>query len=91
MRAGAGDDTPTLPEDPAALRALLLEALSKRGAFTAERDSIVAERDTVAQERDALAAQNERLRHLLLKLTVVRCTRTRVAWARRAATSARLV
>jgi transposase len=60
MRA-AGDDTPTLPEDPAALRALLLEALSKCGALTAERD-------TVAQERDALSAQNERLRHLLLKL-----------------------
>src|SRR5215218_7667152 len=60
MRAAA-DHTPELPEDPAALRALLLEALSQCGALTAERD-------TVAQERDALAAQNERLRHLLLKL-----------------------
>ena len=47
--------TPSLPDDPQALRALLLEALSQRGALTAERDSIVAERDTVPQERDALS------------------------------------
>jgi transposase len=67
MRAAA-DHTPELPEDAAALRALLREALSQCGALTAERDSIMAERDTVAQESDALAAQNERLRHLLLKL-----------------------
>jgi transposase len=67
MRAAA-DHTPELPEDPAALRALLLEALTRCGALTAERDSIVAERDTVAQERDALCSHNERLRHLLLKL-----------------------
>ena len=60
MRA-AGDDTPTLPEDPAALRALLLSAW-------AERDSLAAKCDGVAAERDALAAQNERLQHLLLKL-----------------------
>ena len=53
MRA-AGDDTPSLPEDPAALRALLLEARA-----------LV---DTLAAERDALASQNERLQHLLLKL-----------------------
>ena len=53
MRA-AGDDTPTLPEDPAALRALLLETLTKYDALVAERD--------------ALASQNEQLQHLLLKL-----------------------
>ena len=53
MRA-AGDETPTLPEDAAALRALLLETRA-----------LV---DTLATERDALASQNERLRHLLLKL-----------------------
>ena len=60
MRA-AGDDTPTLPEDPAVLRALLLSAW-------AERDTLVAKRDDVAAERDALAVQNDRLQHLLLKL-----------------------
>ena len=60
MRA-AGDHTPTLPEDPAALRALLLAAW-------AERDGLAAERDGAAAERDALAVQNDRLRHLLLKL-----------------------
>jgi transposase len=53
MRA-ADDDTPSLPEDPAALRALLLETLAQVGTLTAERD--------------ALASQNERLQHLLLKL-----------------------
>ncbi len=53
MRA-AGDNTPTLPEDPAALRALLLETL--------------AQVDTLIAERDALASQNEHLQHLLLKL-----------------------
>ena len=60
MRA-AGDDTPTPPEDPAALRALLLETLAKC-------DTLRAELGNVADERDALASQNERLRHLLLKL-----------------------
>jgi transposase len=60
MRA-AGDDTQTLPEDPAALRALLLAALE-------ECDTLAAERDGLAAERDALATQNERLRHLLVKL-----------------------
>src|SRR3712207_8213452 len=59
MRA-AGNDTPTLPEDPAALRALLLAAW-------AELDGLAAERDGIAAERDALAGRNERLRHLLLK------------------------
>jgi transposase len=53
MRA-AGDDTPTLPEDAAALRALLLETLARV--------------DTLVAERDALASRNERLQHLLLKL-----------------------
>src|SRR5690348_17342397 len=46
---------PSLPDDAAALRALVLAAL--------------AERDAVADERDALLVQNDRLRHLLLKLT----------------------
>lgn len=53
MRA-ADDDTPTLPDDAAALRALLLETRA-----------LV---DTLVAERDALASQNERLQHLLLKL-----------------------
>src|SRR4051812_33865304 len=53
MRA-ADNDTPTLPEDPAALRALLLETRA-----------LV---ETLSAERDALASQNERLQHLLLKL-----------------------
>ncbi len=60
MRA-AGDDTPSLPEDAAALRALLLETLTRC-------DTLSAELGTIAAERDALASQNERLRHLLLKL-----------------------
>jgi len=49
-----GNRINALPEDPAALRALLLAAL--------------AERDNVVAERNALAEQNERLQHLLLKL-----------------------
>src|SRR5215218_2052770 len=60
MRA-AGDDTPTPPEDPAVLRALLLSAW-------AERDALATRCDGVAAERDALAVQNDRLQHLLLKL-----------------------
>src|SRR3712207_6830622 len=60
MRAGA-DDTPTLPEDPAALRALLLETLAKVDTLNAELGSIVA-------ERDALAVRNGQLHHLLAKL-----------------------
>src|SRR3954462_6683168 len=60
MRA-ADADMPTLPEDPAALRALLLEVLDKVDALASRCDSVTA-------ERDALVEQNERLRHLLLKL-----------------------
>jgi transposase len=60
MRAAA-DDTPTLPEDPAALRALLVAAW-------AERDALASKCDDVTAERDTLAAQNERPQHLLLKL-----------------------
>ena len=60
MRAAA-DATPTLPEDPAALRALL-------AAAWAERDALASKCDDVTAERDTLAAQNERLQHLLLKL-----------------------
>ena len=60
MRA-AGDDTPRLPKDPAALRTLLLETLARC-------DTLSAELGNVASERDALAAQTERLQHLLLKL-----------------------
>ena len=60
MRA-AGDDTPRLPKDPAALRTLLLETLARC-------DTLSAELGNVASERDALAARNERLQHLLLKL-----------------------
>ncbi|MCI0754966.1 transposase, partial [Teichococcus vastitatis] len=45
---------PSLPEDPAALRALLLAALEQRDAAMAERD--------------ALAVRNEQLHHLLLTL-----------------------
>ena len=46
--------TPSLPDDPAALHALLLAAW--------------VERDDAVAERDALAARNERLQHLLRKL-----------------------
>src|SRR4051794_994352 len=53
---------PSLPDDAAALRALVLAAL-------AERDAMAGERDAAVTERDALLAQNDRLRHLLLKLT----------------------
>ena len=60
MRA-ADADTPTLPEDPAALRTLLLEALEKVDALASRCDGVTA-------ERDVLVEQNERLRHLLLKL-----------------------
>ena len=48
-------DLPNLPDDAAALQALVLATL--------------AERDALATERDLLLAQNDRLRHLLLKLT----------------------
>jgi transposase len=48
-------DMPSLPEDAEALRALVL--------------ATIAERDAAVGERDTLLAQNDRLRHLLLKLT----------------------
>ena len=48
MRAGA-DDTPTLPEDPAALRALVLETLAKVDTLSAELGGISAERDALAR------------------------------------------
>ena len=60
--------TPSLPDDPQALRALLLAAWAERDSVVAERDSVAAERDSVTAERDALAARNERLQHLLRKL-----------------------
>jgi transposase len=47
-------DIAALPDDPALLRALLIE--------------MVAERDDARAARDALEAQNDRLRHILLKL-----------------------
>lgn len=50
----ATDSMPSLPEDPAALRALLLATLEQRDAAMAERD--------------ALAARNEQLHHLLMAL-----------------------
>jgi transposase len=53
MRA-AGADAESLPDDPAVLRALLAEALSRCATLEAERAT--------------LETQNERLRHLLLKL-----------------------
>jgi transposase len=45
----------SLPDDAEALRALVLATF--------------AERDAVVTERDSLLVQNDRLRHLLLKLT----------------------
>ena len=47
-------DIAALPDDPATLRALLIETL--------------AERNDARAERDALEAQNDKLRHLLLRL-----------------------
>src|SRR3954453_3191430 len=60
---------PSLPDDAAALRALVLAALAERDAVAGERDAMANERDAAVTERDALLAQNDRLRHLLLKLT----------------------
>jgi transposase len=57
----ADNDTPTLPEDPAALRVLLLETLAKV-------DTLSSRYVDIAAERDAPAEQNEHLRHLLAKL-----------------------
>jgi len=50
----AATSAPSLPEDPAALRAMLLAVLEQR--------------DTLTAERDAAVAQNERLLTLLAKL-----------------------
>jgi chromosome segregation ATPase len=50
-----------LPDDVAALRALVLTAW-------AERDAERAENGRLAEERDQLAGQNDRLRHLLRQL-----------------------
>ena len=57
----ADNDTPTLPEDPAALRVLLLETLAKV-------DTLSSRYVDISAERDALAEQNEHLRRLLAKL-----------------------
>ena len=62
MTDSLSDNMRNLPEDTAALRALIL-------ATFAERDATIAERDAAVTERDILLAQNDRLRHLLLKLT----------------------
>jgi hypothetical protein len=62
------NDTTTLPEDPAALRVLLLETLAAVSTVSAERDALSSKCDGVTAERDTLIEQNERLRHLLLKL-----------------------
>jgi transposase len=51
----------TLPEEVAALRALVLAAW-------AERDAERAERARLADERDRLVGQNDRLRHLIRQL-----------------------
>src|ERR1700709_2315764 len=51
-----------LPDDIAALRALIL-------ATIAERDATIVERDAAVTERDILLTQNDRFRHLLAKLT----------------------
>ena len=53
--------TPTLPDDIAALRALVLTAWAERDAERAEKGQLV-------EERDQLAGQNDRLRHLLRQL-----------------------
>lgn len=57
----AGDSTAILPDDPEALRALLVTARAKCEALTKQRDGL-------ATERNARAARNERLQHLLGKL-----------------------
>ena len=53
--------TPTLPDDIAALRALVLTAWAERDAERAEKGQLI-------EERDQLAGQNDRLRHLLRQL-----------------------
>ena len=67
MRA-AGDDATRLPKDPAALRALLLQAWRERDGIAAERDVAAQERERAERERDEALAQNERLLALLAKL-----------------------
>lgn len=62
MTHAAPDPTRVLPEEAEALRAALLAAWAQCDALTLERDQAVA-------ERDMLAAGNERLHHLLLKLS----------------------
>jgi transposase len=69
------DDVPDLPEDAAALRALVLSMTAERDALIFERDALlseratlVSERDVIAAERDVLLQRNERLAHLLVKL-----------------------
>ena len=57
-----------MPKDPAALRALLLQALRERDGIAAERDHAAQERKRVERERDDALAQNERLLALLAKL-----------------------
>ena len=54
-------DIAALPDDPAVLRALLIET-------AAQRDEAITVRDAVTAERDALEAANDRLRHLLRRL-----------------------
>src|SRR3954454_19911240 len=70
-----GNPTQDLPDDPAALRALLLAAWAERDSVTSERDTLSAERDSVTSERDSLSAERdalmeriELLQHLLRKL-----------------------
>jgi transposase len=86
MRATAGDDATRL-KDPAALRALLLQAWLERDGILAERDGLAAERERAERERDEreraereraererdeALAQNERLQALLAKLQRMR-------------------
>ena len=54
-------DSPILPDDAEALRALLQSTM-------VERDGLQAERDALAAEREALLVQIERQQHLLLQL-----------------------
>ncbi len=55
MTDSLSDNIQSLPQDTEALRALIVATF--------------AERDAAVTERDILQAQNDRLRHLLLKLT----------------------
>lgn len=64
-----------LPEDTAAVRAMLVAAWAERDAERSEKAAAWAERDAersekaqLVIERDQLAAQNDRLRHLLRQL-----------------------